>query len=286
MLFTVGILAATAGLAAAGTTLVLGPVREATSAPPESFSAAGVDGDHIEVVVDVLDVSPVSSTLDAQVWVIPHGKYAATDESLAREIDLQTNTSSAQVLTFAPGLLYETKNQTIALEGDATKYPFDAYESTFSASAVAEGSDVPIVMTVRDMSHSWSTVAVLQSAATSAVTVEFTATRSPAVIAFALFQLLIIIALAAIVAIVTLLHVTSHLAPEFGLLGWFAALMFALPAIRNTLPGTPSVGVDADFYVYFWALFIVAGCTIITAVRWTSSKFAAERTAENAQAKT
>ena len=35
-------------------------------------------------------------------------------------------------------------------------------------------------------------------------------------------------------------------------------MLFALPVIRNTMPGVPSTGTLADFTVYFWAILTVA----------------------------
>jgi hypothetical protein len=40
---------------------------------------------------------------------------------------------------------------------------------------------------------------------------------------------------------------------EVTLVGVLGAIVFALPAMRNALPGAPPLGVRADVLVFFWA---------------------------------
>jgi hypothetical protein len=40
---------------------------------------------------------------------------------------------------------------------------------------------------------------------------------------------------------------------EVTLVGALGAIVFALPALRNALPGAPPLGVRADVLVFFWA---------------------------------
>jgi hypothetical protein len=48
-----------------------------------------------------------------------------------------------------------------------------------------------------------------------------------------------------------------------------AALLFAFPTVRNTLPGIPPVGVLFDYAAFFWAEALVALSLIILIVGWT-----------------
>ena len=56
---------------------------------------------------------------------------------------------------------------------------------------------------------------------------------------------------------------------EVTLVGALGAMIFALPAVRNALPGAPPLGVRADILIFFWAELgtIIALCLFITA--WT-----------------
>jgi hypothetical protein len=42
--------------------------------------------------------------------------------------------------------------------------------------------------------------------------------------------------------------------PESTLIGALGAMVFALPALRNAIPGAPPLGVRADLLVFLWAV--------------------------------
>ena len=54
---------------------------------------------------------------------------------------------------------------------------------------------------------------------------------------------------------------------EVTLVGALGAMIFALPAVRNALPGAPPLDVRADILIFFWAELgaIIALCLFITA---------------------
>ena len=54
---------------------------------------------------------------------------------------------------------------------------------------------------------------------------------------------------------------------EVTLAGALGAVIFALPALRNALPGAPPVGVRADILIFFWAELgaIIALCLFVAA---------------------
>jgi hypothetical protein len=56
--------------------------------------------------------------------------------------------------------------------------------------------------------------------------------------------------------------------PDVGTLAWMGILLFAFPAIRNSQPGVPPIGILSDFLSFFWAETIVAIALMILAVHW------------------
>lgn len=54
---------------------------------------------------------------------------------------------------------------------------------------------------------------------------------------------------------------------EVTLIGALGAMIFALPALRNALPGAPPLGVRADILIFFWAELgaVIALCLFISA---------------------
>jgi len=55
---------------------------------------------------------------------------------------------------------------------------------------------------------------------------------------------------------------------ETGLMGSLAALAFALPALRDALPGSPPLGVDADMWVFLWAELAVVLSLGLVVFKW------------------
>ncbi len=56
--------------------------------------------------------------------------------------------------------------------------------------------------------------------------------------------------------------------PEASLMGILGALVFALPALRNALPGGVPLGVSADLFVYLWAEFAVISALVLVVAAW------------------
>ena len=53
---------------------------------------------------------------------------------------------------------------------------------------------------------------------------------------------------------------------EATLLGALGAMVFAVPALRNVLPGAPPLGVRADAFVFLWVqLAVILGLTLFVA---------------------
>jgi hypothetical protein len=56
---------------------------------------------------------------------------------------------------------------------------------------------------------------------------------------------------------------------EAGFTGFLAALLFAFPAVRNSLPGAPPIGVLTDYAAFFWGEALVAAALLLLLFGWT-----------------
>jgi hypothetical protein len=59
--------------------------------------------------------------------------------------------------------------------------------------------------------------------------------------------------------------------PEPTLIGALAAMAFALPVLRNALPGSPPLGVEADIWVFLWAELAVVLALALLVFRWAKA---------------
>ncbi|MDQ6942409.1 MAG: DUF4436 domain-containing protein [Candidatus Eremiobacteraeota bacterium] len=60
------------------------------------------------------------------------------------------------------------------------------------------------------------------------------------------------------VVVMTVLVVVRRIEPDFSMVLWSGAMLFALPAVRNELPDSPPLGNQSDSYIFMWAEFAVA----------------------------
>jgi hypothetical protein len=156
-------------------------------------------------------------------------------------------------------------------EGSVTHYPLDAYRARFGVQ-LFEGRyslRLPVRVTM------WEGVLGYDLHTTSHPgpdpdDVELTTTISRSG-AFALFALcaygaMIVLACCALaVAILTFIDVRP---PEATLVGALAAIVFALPVLRNALPGSPPLGVEADIWVFLWAELAAVLALALLVFKW------------------
>ena len=57
-------------------------------------------------------------------------------------------------------------------------------------------------------------------------------------------------------------------AAETSLIGSLAAIAFALPVLRNALPGSPPLGVAADMWVFLWAEMVNVVALALVVFKW------------------
>ncbi len=92
--------------------------------------------------------------------------------------------------------------------------------------------------------------------------------RSATIVAFAIF-IMILKWLLALGALFVMLSVTVRgRKVELAMFSWLAALLFALPPLRNVMPAVPPLGTLSDFLSFFWAEGIVALSLALIVFTW------------------
>lgn len=59
--------------------------------------------------------------------------------------------------------------------------------------------------------------------------------------------------------------------PEATLVGALAAIAFALPVLRNALPGSPPLGVAADMWVFLWTELAAVLALALLVFKWAKA---------------
>jgi hypothetical protein len=211
--------------------------------------------------------------------------------------------TTANLYQFEPGKEMGAVDVTMnfALNDTSLRYPFDRYEGYLAFKVTDSHNDVSPQITLTNTTDEWvtsqdenlcdianadwytfsnvgpggpdlnsscspsSSVTQLQNFGGDEITIHRTGTLQ----FYALFILGLMWALAAagVVMALTLMQDKNHKI-EAGPLTYLAALLFAFPLIRSLLPGSPGLGILADFAGYFWVEAVVGVTLLALLVTW------------------
>jgi hypothetical protein len=230
----------------------------------------------------VIDISAASSTEQIRLTIVPHGSYESPGGGLAKPINLDADGYVGGTINIGGGAIPPPIQLTLDLNGELSQYPLDRYQSSLTVdlapiqvlpgggySPPIHTEAVPTRLVELSTQHDWVTSSSLVRVWNDgSITINLTAHRGPATIGFAFFELFMMIALASIAVAMTYSAIVANKPLEFSVFVWLVAMLFALPAIRNTMPGVPTIGTEADFTVFFWCIIAVSGCLITAAITY------------------
>lgn len=162
----------------------------------------------------------------------------------------------------------------LRLEGSrATEYPFDHYGTDLVASATYGPPERAVPMRV-----SLDLRAVLtqftadaepeESVLAGGVAARLDVERSLGVVVWAVMFMVIAWALGLACVGLTWSSLTHLVVIPFWHWGLFASVLFALPNIRDALPGDPPFGSVVDWGAYYWSVVMVATALLVLVLAW------------------
>jgi hypothetical protein len=98
-----------------------------------------------------------------------------------------------------------------------------------------------------------------------------TIARSGAFALFALSAYGAMLVLGCCALAIDILTSTDVRRPEARLIGALAAITFALPVLRNALPGSPPLGVAADRWVFLWTELAAVLALALLVFKWAKA---------------
>ncbi|ACK50696.1 hypothetical protein Msil_1750 [Methylocella silvestris BL2] len=205
------------------------PVRQAISISLDFSTEAGPRGAHYPALPD-RDITVHASD----------GDYV---------LDIVLGAGSAAPTTIAQ----------IGVNGSISAYPFDEYRGEVTIAAwegkKPEGERIPIRLTLWERLAGWEIDILARAPAPGEVGLglEIRAKRPLAQIYFAslVYAVMAVIALCGLT--IGVLAIAGLRRLEAALTGALAAMLFAVPALRNVMPGAPPLGVKADAFVFLSA---------------------------------
>jgi Domain of unknown function (DUF4436) len=159
-------------------------------------------------------------------------------------------------------------------------YPFDKYTATVALKLTTPENDpVPFALTVYDAAGGWklsrshdrSLLPGYVQANIEVISREY----DHQIYTVLMFLLMWALTIAGVVMAMTLIRQPHKI--DAGPLTYLAALLFAFPLLRDSLPGSPALGVLFDFYVFFWVEIVVGLTLLALLVTWIRRERQANR---------
>jgi len=244
--------------------------------PEEREFGVSASAARIEIYLQPVAIDPVNESMQMRISVLPAQSAGSRLITIAdRDLMLMIHhgTTTEQVRVRANQPFPEATFAFDLNEGSVRDYPLDSYHSEINLAGFEvghEGVDAALPMHVT----SWEgvlgySVSGQERTAPHAgeVQLRFTVNRVGAIEFFGLAVYGGMIVLAVCALTMGSLVFVGIRRIEVTLVGALGAIVFALPAMRNALPGAPPIGVRADVLVFFWAQFgaVTALCLFIAA---------------------
>src|SRR5690606_11139007 len=109
------------------------------------------------------------------------------------------------------------------------------------------------------------------AATSSVLNTDVLISRSFSTVAFALVLTASLVLMAVIALTVSLSVLRGARRMELIFLGWIAGMLFAVPALRNFLPGQPPIGSWVDFLIVLWVVVSLIVSLAMLVLAWYHS---------------
>ena len=239
------------------------------------FTSPDPGADYIEASVKVLSIDPIKGDIAARIQFTPHGSFDMTGSNkVSQEVKFTVNSSTGKPeRVFAKGKIMEPADVVVPVfEGQVSDYPFDRHESFLELemnSTANPPTEVPLKVNLwSDIAGFNTTATPIPESTTSYIGINISVERSITTTLFSLFIMLGMWIVGIIVLIQSQIVRGKGKMVEIGMFTYMAALIFALPAVRNIQPGIPPVGTLSDFLAFFWAEGLATVSFITIAYCW------------------
>lgn len=238
-----------------------------------AFDSGNGSGRPLDIYVDVTRIDPVRQSIEMSVEVATgagtHGTHYFG--RLDRDVQIRISDGEAeQDFQARRGQPLSSAVYVASFSGSVSRYPFDAYAADIVVSATDlsstnSGDFIPLHVTTWAGVPAW--LLTIKRAppidAVPGLSLTFLAQRPAGQVFFSciIYGLMVLIALCA-VSIGGLTFIGKRRI-EVTFTGALTGMVFALPVLRNTLPGAPPLGVPADILILLWAeVAAIAGLTL------------------------
>jgi Domain of unknown function (DUF4436) len=241
------------------------------------FGAAGEVVPAGEVYLEPISIDALNDAMQVHAYVSPSASESKNAHSASdRDLTLLVNhDNTVEEIKLAAGDHIASSTFEVDLdEGSVTRYPLDAYVERLGVQLLDSKSSLrlPARVTIWEGVLGYSLHTTSQPGTDpNDVQLTTTVTRSGAFALFALCAYGAMLVLGCCALAVGVLTFTDVRRPEATLIGALAAIAFALPVLRNALPGSPPLGVTADMWVFLWTELAAVLSLALLVFKWAKA---------------
>ncbi|MEO6988782.1 MAG: DUF4436 family protein, partial [Aquihabitans sp.] len=222
---------------------------------------------------------PTAGEMQTRISITPFkGPKGLLDPSGRLKQPVSVSFNGAQgtsVRTFQTGEIPSAFEASVLLtEGATSRYPFDDYKGATIISVTADDDEerVPTVIeassTVTDFDLTASPPDEMSSAGQSYSTLSWTASRPATTTFYAVWLMILMWGLSVTGLLLVWAVVIWMVDLPFWAVGYLVGVLFALPQLRDSLPGRPPPGTIFDYGSFYWSVTIVGVSLILCLVVW------------------
>jgi hypothetical protein len=257
--------------------LVLAGMRDRdSSAVALDDTGVAHPADRVTVQAEAVELDPSTGSLELRLQPVPRGTVAAAREAGQLRQPLVMEVTSAgqppQSFDFPADQVVDPVVASAATTTGAHRFPFDRVRSELRIEALSRGRPVPVDVEVTDETDGWSLSGRARETggadgavgAVDGVDLRLDAGREMLPISFALLYIAGIV----VVALITVAVIGGAIARgrvDFDQVIWLGAMLVAIPAVRNEMPGVPPIGTAVDLFVFLPSV-VVVGLALLAAI--------------------
>jgi hypothetical protein len=259
-------------------------ILSAGGAPQEQvFGADKAGARHVALYIEPLSIDAVDDALQVRITPSPgpdlQRHLPAVPDSDVMVMVAQA-TAQQPISLRAHETMPASEIQLGFEKGNVADYPFDEYRTSVRLGALEAKADLspearalPVVVTFWQGLYGYhATAREDQSGANGEVSLRIDVRRTNAFRYFAVAAYLVMFVIAAAGLTIGVLVFLGARSPESTLIGALGAMVFALPVLRNALPGSPPLGVRADLLVFLWAVIATVLALALFVCSWARER--------------
>jgi len=247
------------------------PTNDSTSAPPPPNG--------VVATLQLDDFAARDDKLSVILRLKATGNLIDTRDALVSEMSISAyGADGIKEFVYEKGRSISSQPLELVAEGHVSDYPSDVYNGNVTIYAeqlfrgptgeIVKSVDVPVSLGTASSVGGWNTTINAPTAPSTDAAATIHLERTTFTKIFSWFLIAMIAVLPLFTVVISILFLTNRRLVEVDHLGWFVALLLALPFLRSILPGDPPIGARIDVAVFFWCLAAAIVATAIGIVAW------------------